>query len=221
MENNIEYLSDYLPTSSVSDRLNSYLQRIALELNLDFRVVGKNTPVEVFVLGQEEARLIKKIDAPLIGGAINKVIFCAECWEYKKFPWWQEALLAMRTDIFLLDTPLSKIAFDAGVNDYQSLFIPNEIIKFFGYEADKAEKRSGIEDFIFESIGAVLNPKIQPHFIVQDCDNMLRLIPQTAEAAQTRFENNALYLNLLTVIKDSVPLILEKFNDFFYHKTTK
>lgn len=200
---------------TVTGRLYGDVQAIAERENKTCRIEGRGGIYEFISLGDEAATLIKHLENSNVGeeGGGNLTTY-AEAWEYKRLPWWKEALEKENLPVKFLETPVSKAAKDAGLENWEAVFRPVTTVKEFNLSDAADEKATGAaEDWVRSRIKEHLAPLIAADYKIDFFDGGLRLVPQTEEAKRSRLEDNDTYARTLEKIKEIAPKLEEEYRN--------
>jgi hypothetical protein len=194
-------------SGTLSGKLAGYLAAKAAEGKVPFEVLGKGKVFETFQFNHDQAHLRKQISGGRIGETPHNIHTLIEAYEYKRKPWWSEAIDAQGIDNFLfLDTPVQFAAKDAGIAQWERLFRPSVVMKEHGiYTGTDEEERLMCQIKIRRTIIDVLTRRVGPHYDVCDEFGSLRLRALTDEARESRFVDNEAYHSVLPVFGEAVP----------------
>lgn len=180
---------------SLSGRIFSNLEAIATRMNKMAAVSNQGSLHEVFSLDKDSASLTKRLADATVGEDGGRIETYAECWEYKHFPWWKEALhVEGKLAVILLDTPIVKLAVDAQVIDPEGHFDPEKVVaKYRLNPSGDLEHEQVVQQWVKDQIKETANPLLQPEYQIEEYERQLRLRAQTEPAKASRQENNAVY----------------------------
>lgn len=197
---------------SNSGRIYRRLQEIAARDGAQLSVEGKGQTVEIFKYGDEVARLVKHFEDATVGVEGGNVALYAEAWEYKRRPWWREALDAEMLPTKFLDTPVVRMAQDAGIERAKEIFWPPAAVEAFQLaSAEDVEKREAAEEWVTREIIQRLSPLVKPDYEIKFHDYHLRFIPKTPEAHRSRVEDNETYERIFEGLKEIAPQLEEAY----------
>ncbi len=168
----------------------------------------------MFQVGDETARLYKRLTDGTVGEDGGTLQILVEGWEYKRIKWWKEALDLEGLPDILLDIPVSKLAIDAKIGDFEHYFDPAAVVKKYKLNPSKSNEQEIImKEWVKDQIREVLNPHLEPHFEVKDFEKSLRLSPKNSEAKRSRFEDNAPYLAAQGKIRDALQELEDRYKE--------
>lgn len=194
-----------------SGKVYTQLQGMASRNGKEGTVLNRDGAVESFVFNGQTARIRKSFEGGTVGSQDGQVRSFIEGYDYKRMPWWKEAVDASKCAFDILDTPLMLAAKDAGVADYEETFRASRIMEKYGVPPTDTTQRKYIEDFIVMVIGESLGS----HYDIKDFMGGLRLMAKTAEAERSRVEDNEVYREALKRIADVTPSIKEGLASYF------
>jgi hypothetical protein len=204
--------------NTVSGHIYSRLQTISKQLNLPLSVENKGGTRELFKIGEQTARLYKRLMDSSVGEDGGTIDTFAEGWEYKRYIWWKMALDQEGMPVILLDTPVANLAQDAGVSNWENYFIPSKVVAQYTLVKDNNPDQLLVEkEWVKQIITDTLDPLLKPDFDVRYRQDCLRLYPLTEESRKSRTEDNVPYerakTNILSVVK--------KLDDIYRGRKTK
>lgn len=193
---------------TVSGQIFARLQKIAEREKKEARIDWPGEVVEKFWFGNESATILKHLEGGTVGLEDGAIASYAESWEYRNLPWWKEALDAEEMPVGLLDTPLTWVARDAGVENPAILFRPPSIIETYKLvSADSSTQDGDLKEWLRSRIIAIIAPLVEPNYTILFSDGSLRLVAQTEEAKASLKIDNDTYAQALLKIKEAVPLL--------------
>jgi len=173
-------------------------------------VLNWSKPLEIFCYGEEKATLKKKLEGAMVGGEAGQIKDLVECYHYKRLPWWREALEAEQIEFNFSELPVAFAARDV-VAEWRETFIPEDIINKYNLsEPSKSQVNTELIDWINTEIINTLSPLVNSDYKPELIGSVVRLIPLTAEAAQSRTEDNEVYAKLLEKIKAVAELLKQR-----------
>jgi hypothetical protein len=190
-------------SETISGRIYSQLEVIGKAEEKTYKVIGKGTSHEVFQLGDQKARIRKKLVHGSVGYSNGDLKGFYEFWEYKRYPWWQKIISQLSNNVLSpLPVPLFRAAEDAGVANPQNIFLPEKVIEL--YMLVDAPKK-GVdyvkeEYWVKHQIVSLMNERLNPNYEVEEFFNLLRLIPQNDQAKKDDLGKEGVYNQSLTAI---------------------
>ena len=203
--------------TSLSGRIYTRLETIAKRGGQPVSVQNKGSPVEIYTLGDESASLVKRLTDGTVGEDGGTIQTFAECWEVKRYPWWKEALTIPGMDrlpVILLDTPVVKLAVDAGINDAESYFDLAVVVAKYGWNLSGTyENGLVLQHWIKGQITGALNPQLDPNYSIEEYEQQLRLRPKNEEARASCLEDNNAYEAAKGAIQQSLPELQRRYQE--------
>ena len=191
---------------SLAGKLCSRLEKIAKDTGKTFRMLGAGSSVEVFEFGGERAELVKHMENSTVGDVGGSIRNYVESWDYKRLPWWRDALMSEQAPYELLDIPVSRAARDAGVERWRELFIPAQVVNTFDLVTpDNWREVEAMKEWVRSSITNILGRIVRPDYSVTFFENSLRLAPLTEGAILSKTVDNETYSSLLKKIEIIAP----------------
>lgn len=188
--------------NTVSGRLFVRLIPISEQLGKPLTIENQGGLFEEFRMGDETAHLAKRMADSTVGEDGGTIQTYAESWEYKRLPWWKEALDLEYLPVIFLDTPLSNLGDDALIADAESYFDPAMVVKKYHLNPKaNIEREMIMRHWVKEQIIQLLNPLLDPHYEVRDYEQQLRLYPKSDEGIASRVIDNEAYSFALQQIK--------------------
>ena len=179
---------------TVSGRLFARLVPISEQLGKPLSIENQDGPYEKYHMGDETAHLAKRMADSTVGEDGGTIQTLAESWEYKRLPWWKEALDLENLPVIFLDPPLFKLGVDAHITHAEGLFDPPTVIKKYRLNpAAKFDREMIMRHWVKEQIIHLLNPLLEPHYEVKDYERNLRLYPKSNEGIASRVVDNEAY----------------------------
>lgn len=199
---------------TISGRIYTRLEEISKKLGKPLQVENRGGVRELFRLGDETARLYKRLTDGTVGEDGGTLQTLAEGWEYKRFKWWKEALDLEGLPAMLLDIPVSKLAVDANITNIENYFDPAAVVEKYKLNPSKTdEKEIVMKEWVKDQIREVLNSHLEPNYEVKDFERTLRLSPKNPEAKRSRFEDNAPYLEAQAKIKGTLQELEDRYKE--------
>lgn len=202
--------------ASVSGMIFKKLQDIARRWGRTTRIYVKGSPVEVFEFNGETALVYNTLRSGTIGEEGGYIVPAIESYQYKRLPWWREAIDGVGTTVELLDVPLVWAGKDAKIPDYENLFRPSQILK-------RLRLPESSLDTIYEAMKAVIDPVVTPDYTMVNDSGILRLGAVSEDAIQSRLEDNQAYQRATEAIAakaEELERALQKFTNPSPHPRT-
>lgn len=177
---------DQVWDASVSGMIFKKLQDIAQRWGRTTRIYVKGSPVEVFEFNGETALLYNPLRNGTTGEVGGYIVPRIESHQYKRLPWWREAIDGVGTTVELLDVPLVWAGKDAKIPHYENLLRPSRILQRLGLPESRL-------DTIYEAMKAVLEPVVSPDYTIVNDSGILRLGAVSQDAIQSRLKDNQVY----------------------------
>jgi len=202
--------------TTVSGKIFGKLEEIAKQAGVLCRVEGPGKMIEVIYFGDKEVYLRKHLRNATVGESGGTIELFAESMDYRKYPWWKEAIDAEGKSVAFMDTPVNVAAQEADIENYGDLFRPSLIMKRYGMTDENNPVRliDGREITI-QSMKSVIDPLVAPDYKLDYYDDLIRLVPQTPEAVESRKARNAAYERALEGLKKAAPLLEEEYKRRF------
>lgn len=179
---------------STSGTIYEKLKGIAMKLGKELKIDGQGMIKEVFHMGDEKATLTKHLVDGHAGEEGGMIEMYVESWDYKRFPWWREALDEAQPNVVFLDTPISKFALDARIPNSENYFNPEKVVATYHLNPRKDPiLEVARQGWVKEQIKEVLRPLLLPEFNIKEYDHELRLDPKSLLAIESRIQDNAAY----------------------------
>ena len=193
-KNIINSLSEDPWSRTLSGKIYKGLEIIANKLSKPLHIENKGGVHERFQLGTETASLYKRLIDGTVGEDDGSIQSYAECWEYKNYSWWKEALDLEKIPVVLLDTPVINLVMDAQVSHADNYFLPSAVVQNFHLNPKRdLNCEIVMQDWVKHQIKEVLNPLLYPDYDLVEYENKLRLNPLTPEAKLSRTSDNDAY----------------------------
>ncbi|CAN5222258.1 hypothetical protein BH09PAT2_BH09PAT2_07620 [soil metagenome] len=199
---------------TISANIFSFLKQKAENEGMVVSIENKGDMVETIHFGDESVQILKRTNQSG-DGDFSQIETCIESHQYKRLPWWQQAIDSQKnTKLVFLDPPVMWVAKDAQIEDWEAIFRPSVAVVEQGiYSGDDQTQLEQAKNLVRDTVFSVLTPVIHPDFAVQYQDGGLRCMAITPEAKESRTKDNDAYKSLCNNVKASVPEILHRYHE--------
>jgi hypothetical protein len=197
---------------TISGKIFARLEELASEKDVSVSIKNKGGMVEIFKFGDETANIVKHLEDAAVGEESGKVRSFVESWDYRNRDWWRGALDAENLPVQFLDTPAARAAQDAGIENWQEVFRPSVVVKTYDLADPKDEQGTKrMQEWVESEIEAKLADVVGPSYVVKTHDYLVRIVPVSEEANQSRVDENETYREMLERLKEAIPQIEEAY----------
>lgn len=187
-------------------RIYARLEAVAKLEKLPLTIEDRGSAHEFIVLGKQGAAITKHLTDSVVGSTGGTIKNYIESWQYKRYPWWREALDAEGLPAEFLDPAVGVVAREAGIEQWREIFTPRGVAKTLAQTIDvDGSEGVALQTWAFARIREVVDPLIHPDYRVIFQDDTIRLSAQSEGARKSRVEDNDAYKQAMEALKIAAP----------------
>ncbi len=179
----------------ISGKVLKVLRAIGDRKNGHVEVRDELKRKETFTYNGQEAHIIKHVLGGVGSGPVN-IVPCIESHEYKRLPWWHEAIDAVHQPFEVLPAPVMVVAAEAAVPHAEEIFDPERILIAHARELSALSPVD--REHRLQEIRGIIRSEVEcftRDYTVRFSDDFLRMNPVTPDAKGSLTTDNSAYEN--------------------------